>query len=86
MLFQLRRVDNGDPCKTYICHEFQRTFKHPGNFKQHMASHNKTVLTAPTNHLTMKKPMPGLVKMVNEESSKNHVNSETVSEWPCPRV
>lgn len=79
------RVDNGDPCKSYICHECNRTFKHPGNFKQHMASHNKPVMTHPPPPLAMspelgglKRPMPGLVKMPEaEERSGRRI-------WECP--
>ena len=41
------RVDNGDPSKIYICGECCRTFKHPGNFKQHLASHNRPPITCP---------------------------------------
>jgi len=78
------RVDNGDPCKTYVCHECQRTFKHPGNFKQHMASHNKPLLTSPNNNLAnLKKPMPGLVKMIPKEEGASQLKTET-AEWPCP--
>ena len=40
------RVDNGDPSKVYVCHECNRTFKHPGNYKQHMASHSRPVLSS----------------------------------------
>jgi len=78
------RVDNGDPCKTYICHECNRTFKHPGNFKQHMASHNKQIVSAPNFPVEnlLRRPMPGLVKMVNgngaiETKPEDH-------DWDCP--
>ena len=86
------RVDNGDPCKSYICHDCNRTFKHPGNFKQHMASHNKPVVTHPplsAAHPPVstspdpggKKPMPGLLKM--EEAQEERVgNGKRV--WECP--
>merc|ERR1719471_1975135 len=81
------RVDNGDPCKTYICHECNRTFKHPGNFKQHMASHNKQLVTAPNFPMDnmVRRPMPGLVKMVNGNSSnENIVKTEPDRDWDCP--
>ena len=77
-------MDNGDPCKTYICHECNRTFKHPGNFKQHMASHNKQVVTAPNFPVEnlLRRPMPGLVKMVNGNAiNENH---PTTPDWDCP--
>jgi DNA-directed RNA polymerase subunit RPC12/RpoP len=80
------RVDNGDPCKSYICHDCNRTFKHPGNFKQHMASHNKPVVTHPPNMPPLplspggglKRPVPGLVKMDEPE--------ERLAKrlWECP--
>ena len=83
------RVDNGDPCKTYICHECNRTFKHPGNFKQHMASHNKQLVTAPNFPMDnlLRRPMPGLVKMVNGNSSNDNVVPSSKAEdkdWDCP--
>ena len=80
-------MDNGDPCKTYICHECNRTFKHPGNFKQHMASHNKQLVTAPNFPLDnmVRRPMPGLVKMVNGNSSNDNViKTEPDRDWDCP--
>ena len=55
-IFSADRVDNGDPCKTYICHECNRTFKQPGNFKQHMASHNKQIV--------LRRPMRRIVVIV----------------------
>lgn len=86
------RVDNGDPCKSYICHECNRTFKHPGNFKQHMASHNKPVVTHPSHmgqemplslpplspEAGLKRQMPGLVKMTEAEERMNR------RIWECP--
>jgi len=69
------RVDNGDPCKSYICHECNRTFKHPGNFKQHMASHNKPLVVAP-NQMNLKRPMPGLMKMSPQTPEQK--------DWECP--
>lgn len=78
------RVDNGDPCKTYVCHECNRTFKHPGNFKQHMASHNKHIVSAPNFPMEnmMRRPMPGLVKMVNGNSSNENLVED--KDWDCP--
>ena len=80
------RVDNGDPCKTYVCHECNRTFKHPGNFKQHMASHNKQLVSAPNFPMEnlLRRPMPGLVKMVNGNSSNENVVKTEEKEWDCP--
>lgn len=71
-------MDNGDPSKTYVCEECNRTFKHPGNFKQHLASHNRPQVTSPALPGILKRPMPGLVKMVNGESNGNR------REWDCP--
>ena len=84
--FSADRVDNGDPCKTYICHECNRTFKHPGNFKQHMASHNKQLVTAPNFPMEnlLRRPMPGLVKMVNGNSSNENVVKSEERDWDCP--
>merc|ERR1740137_264541 len=78
------RVDNGDPCKTYICHECNRTFKHPGNFKQHMASHNKQIVSAPNFPVEnlLRRPMPGLVKMVNGNGSIETKLED--HDWDCP--
>merc|ERR1719410_122020 len=78
------RVDNGAPCKTYICHECNRTFKHPGNFKQHMASHNKQLVTAPNFPMDnlLRRPMPGLVKMVNGNGGDE--NKVEDHDWDCP--
>lgn len=73
------RVDNGDPGKIYVCHDCNRTFKHPGNFKQHMASHNRPQITSPNLSSFLKRPMPGLVKMVNGET-----NGNGKEEWDCP--
>lgn len=80
------RVDNGDPCKTYVCQECNRTFKHPGNFKQHMASHNKQLVTAPNFPMEnlLRRPMPGLVKMVNGNSSNENIVKTEEKEWDCP--
>lgn len=80
------RVDNGDPCKTYVCQECNRTFKHPGNFKQHMASHNKQLVTAPNFPVEnlLRRPMPGLVKMVNGNSSNENIVKTEEKEWDCP--
>jgi len=78
------RVDNGDPSKTYVCEECNRTFKHPGNFKQHMASHNRPQ----TSFASMfKRPMPGLVKMVAGETTNGNRKDNAVSSatnWECP--
>ena len=86
------RVDNGDPCKSYICHDCNRTFKHPGNFKQHMASHNKPVVTHPplpqappvstSPDPAVKKPMPGLLKM--EEALQEDRVGSGKRVWECP--
>jgi len=72
------RVDNGDPSKTYVCEDCNRTFKHPGNFKQHMASHNRPQISAPSFANILKRPMPGLLKMVNGEKNGNQES------WDCP--
>ena len=65
-IFSADRVDNGDPCKTYICHECNRTFKQPGNFKQHMASHNKQIVSAPNFPVEnlLRRPMRRIVVIV----------------------
>merc|ERR1712025_1351426 len=78
------RVDNGDPCKSYICHECNRTFKHPGNFKQHMASHNNHIVSAPNFPMEnmLRRPMPGLVKMVNGNGVGE--NKPDDHDWDCP--
>ena len=85
------RVDNGDPCKSYVCHDCNRTFKHPGNFKQHMASHNKPVVTHPaipappvatSPDPAVKKPMPGLLKM--EEAQEEDRVGIGKRVWECP--
>lgn len=85
------RVDNGDPCKSYVCHDCNRTFKHPGNFKQHMASHNKPVVThppplpmpppPPSPEAMSKKPMPGLVKVDPAEVEERGGGGRV---WECP--
>ena len=79
-------MDNGDPCKTYVCQECNRTFKHPGNFKQHMASHNKQLVTAPNFPVEnlLRRPMPGLVKMVNGNSSNENIVKTEEKDWDCP--
>ena len=80
------RVDNGDPSKTYVCEECNRTFKHPGNFKQHMASHNRPQVTAPAlPGGLLKRPMPGLVKMVSGEKNGNRESQQQEpAAWDCP--
>jgi len=91
------RVDNGDPSKLYVCQECNRTFKHPGNYKQHMASHNRPVLTMSPQMMAstlnpiggLKRPLPGLVKMANEPATKRPSIDKTGSgtpanAWQCP--
>ena len=77
------RVDNGDPSKIYVCEECNRTFKHPGNFKQHMASHNRMPAPAPPSLVNFfKRPLPGLVKMLAGDRNGNHTPAQT--DWECP--
>lgn len=91
------RVDNGDPSKLYVCQECNRTFKHPGNYKQHMASHNRPVLTMSPQMMAstlnslggLKRPLPGLVKMSNEPALKrtsidNVSSTAPANGWQCP--
>ena len=69
-----------------MCQECNRTFKHPGNFKQHMASHNKQLVTAPNFPVEnlLRRPMPGLVKMVNGNSSNENIVKTEEKDWDCP--
>merc|ERR1719195_369085 len=76
----------GNSYKCHICHS---TYSHPGNFKQHMASHNKQLVTAPNFPMDnlLRRPMPGLVKMVNGNSSNDNVVPSSKAEdkdWDCP--
>ena len=52
-----------------------------------MASHNKQMVTAPNFPLDnmVRRPMPGLVKMVNGNSShENIIKQEPDRDWDCP--
>merc|ERR1719412_2542125 len=76
----------GNSYKCHICHS---TYSHPGNFKQHLASHNKQLVTAPNFPMDnlLRRPMPGLVKMVNGNSSNDNVVPSSKAEdkdWDCP--
>jgi hypothetical protein len=82
------RVDNGDPSKIYICHECSRTFKHPGNFKQHLASHNRPPITCPPPYPDVADGDGGEPEPSNERPASRRscpgLLPLAVSSWDCP--
>ncbi len=87
-------MDNGDPSKIYVCQECCRTFKHPGNFKQHLASHNRPPITCPpfpdpsgelipSGPAAARRACPALLPLA-EDRSRASPSAGGADDWECP--